>query len=149
MSPEPGQRLIVVDASLVLKWQLDDEEDVAPAVAIRDDYLIRDTVNLAAPTLLVYELANGVWSAARRGRITEEIAPEALRNLLDCEIELHAPAGDRILTLALQHDITAYDAAYVSLAERLRAELWTADRPLYEAVAGSYGWVRWVADYGA
>jgi len=36
MSPEPI--LLVVDASVVLKWQLDDEEYILQATALRDDF---------------------------------------------------------------------------------------------------------------
>lgn len=31
---------------------------------------------------------------------------------------------------------TAYDAAYIELAERLKGELWTLDGPLYRNAAG-------------
>lgn len=144
-----ARRRLVVDACVVLKWQLDDEDDRGSALALRNDYLVEETVDLSAPTLLEYELANGVRSAARRVRLSPEVAGEALRNLLDCEIQLHAPDPGRILTLAQEHAITPYDAAYVDLAERLGVELWTADRPLYAAVAGRCPWVRWITDYQA
>ena len=35
----------------------------------------------------------------------------------------------------LRHEITPYDAAYVALAESLKATLWTADRRLAGATA--------------
>lgn len=149
MRPTVARRRLVVDACIVLKWQLDDEDHLANAVALRDDSLIEETVELNAPTLLVYEIANGIHSAARRSRLTPGVAREALSNLMDCDIQLHAPDVGRILSLAQQHGITAYDAAYVDLADRLRVELWTADRPLYDAVAGRCPWVRWITDYAA
>ncbi len=142
-----ARRRLVVDACVVLKWQLADEEDRGGALVLRDDYLVEETVDLNAPTLLEYELANGVHSAARRARLSPDIALEALRNLLDCEIQLHAPDPGRILSLAQEYAITPYDAAYVDLSERLGIELWTADRPLYAAVAGRCPWVRWITDY--
>lgn len=149
MTQPARKRRLVVDACVVLKWQLDDEEHVASALALRDDLLITEEVELNAPTLLIYELINGIHSAARRARLAPSQAQEALDNLLACEIGLHAPGPEHILALAQRFRVTAYDASYVALAEHLGAELWTADRPLYDAVAKRLSWVRWIADYTA
>ena len=149
MTQALAQRRLVVDACVVLKWQLNDEEHIAQAVALRDDLLINDEVELHAPTLLTYELINGVRSAARRARLAPALAREALGNLLDCSIALHQPAPEPILDLALRFGITAYDGAYVAVAQQLGAELWTADRPLFDAVRHRLPWVRWIADYAA
>jgi predicted nucleic acid-binding protein len=138
---------LVVDACVVLKWQLDDEGDTAAALAIRHDYLTDEIVELSAPSLLVYELANGVHSATRRMRLKPEVAREALANLLACEIRLETPEPERMLQLAQEYQITPYDAAYVQAAERLGAPLWTADRALYNAVHGKLPWVQWISDY--
>jgi predicted nucleic acid-binding protein len=50
---------LVVDASIVLKWQLDDEEYVTEALALRDAWIKKQAVRLLAPTLLIYEVVNG------------------------------------------------------------------------------------------
>ncbi len=149
MTQAAPKRRLVVDACVVLKWQLDDEEHVASAIALRDDFLVAEEVELHSPTLLSYELINGVRSAARRARLAPALAREALGNLLACDIALHHPAPEPILGLALRFGITGYDAAYVALAQQLGAELWTADRPLFDAVRRRLPWVRWIADYTA
>lgn len=147
MTATSGQkRRLVVDACVVVKWQLDDEGDTAPALAIRDDYVI-DEVELSAPSLLVYELANAMHSAARRRRLKPEVAQEALENLLECDIRLEKPQPQRILQLAQEYQISPYDAAYIETAERLGVVLWTADRALYEAVHAKLPWVQWISDY--
>jgi predicted nucleic acid-binding protein len=143
------KRRLVVDACVILKWQLDDEAHVANAIALRDDYLIAEKTTFSAPHLLIYELANAIYNAARRARLTAKLAREALQNLLDCEIDLQAPPPQRVLDLALELALPAYDASYVALAEELGSELWTADRPLYEAAARRFPWVRWIGDYAA
>jgi predicted nucleic acid-binding protein len=147
VSVADGRRRLVVDACVVLKWQLDDEDEVERAVALRDDFLIEEAVELSAPHLLIYEIANGIWSAARRARLEPEVAQDALANLLACGIHLDSPPPERVLAVALDLGVTAYDAAYVVVAEQLRADLWTADRPLYEAAAPRWPWVRWIGDY--
>ncbi|HEU4759280.1 MAG TPA: type II toxin-antitoxin system VapC family toxin [Dehalococcoidia bacterium] len=149
MTQAAPKRRLVVDACVVLKWQLDDEEHVDSALTLRDDLLLRDLVELHAPVLLHYELTNGVWAAARRARLAARLAREALDNLLATGIALHPSDAARLLDLALRFGITAYDAAYVALAQQLGSELWTADRPLFDAVRRRLPWVRWIADYPA
>jgi predicted nucleic acid-binding protein len=138
---------LVADACLVLKWQLNDEEDMANALALRDDFLIGRKFDLFAPGLLMYELINGVRTAERSNRMTSSEADEALQCLVACRIALEEPDAFRILELARAHGISPYDAAYVTLAEALSGDLWTADRPLFDAVSLKLPWVHWVAEY--
>lgn len=142
-----ASRRAVVDASVALKWQLDDEDHVDRALSLRDDYLIEESIVLIAPTLFPYELANGVWAAAKRERLSMKVARDALRNLVDCEVETREPDLEKVLEIALKHRVAAYDAAYVALAKSLGVDLWTADRPLYNSVRKTYPTVRWIGDY--
>jgi predicted nucleic acid-binding protein len=141
-----ARRTVVVDASVVLKWQLDDETHVERAVALRDDHLLNGTIMAVAPTLLWYEVTNAIHDAARRKRLSSRVAENALAYLMACDVVLHVPAPPEILRLAGRMEISGYDAAYVELAERLRVELWTADGPLYRA-ANALGSVHWIGDY--
>ena len=138
---------IVVDASVVLKWQLEDEEAVAKAVALRDDFLLHARVNLAAPTLLVYELTNGVLTAMRRGRLSRNQAEEGLATLLAAGIQLMAVDPSRIFSLSLLWKISAYDGTYLATAEKLDSEVWTGDRAFYTACRRRGSRVRWIGDY--
>lgn len=142
-------RRVVVDASVALKWQLPDEDHIPQALALRDDFLIRRTITLVAPSLFLYEVTNAIGMAARRARVSADLADEALANLLACEIEVFPPAPERILGLSRRFSIAAYDAAYVALALQLRAELWTGDGPLYQAAGKELASVRWIGDYPA
>lgn len=138
---------IVVDASIVLKWQLDDEEHILQATALRDDYYARGVIKAIAPQLLVYEVANGIATATRQKRVASGKAMEAMGNLMALGVELRAVEPLRVLELALQHNVAAYDAAYLALAEAEGCELWTGDRPFYQAVRGELPWVKWIGDY--
>lgn len=139
--------LAVIDASVVLKWQLDDEEDVAFALALRDDFLLHGAIELHAPALLVYELTNAVRMAARRARLDEAVEQQALEQLLDAGIELHGPDPARVLATARRHGISGYDASYVTLASELDVDLWTGDLRLRNALDGKQPHVRPIADY--
>ena len=139
----------VIDASVALKWQLDDEQHSPQALALRDDVLLQGKVAPFAPSLYLYELINGIVSAVKRDRLRQSQGEEALRNLFSIEFELRTPPTDRTYAIALEHGLSAYDSSYAALAESLGAELWTADRALYEAVGTALPWVRWIGDYPA
>ncbi len=61
---------------------------------------------------------------------------EAVESLYELEIDIIVPTQDVItkaIELAIEHDITVYDATYVSLAELLGAKLVTSDEKLIKA----------------
>jgi len=145
MAREPA--LVVADASVVLKWQLDDEDCIPQATALRDDFYARGAVNVIAPHLLVYEVINGIAIAARQRRVTPDKAIEALSNLMALGVELKDVEPSRVLEAALRYNLAAYDAAYLALAEAEKCELWTGDRGFYQTVRGELAWVKWIGDY--
>jgi predicted nucleic acid-binding protein len=101
----------------------------------------------AAPTLLCYEAANALHRYVVQGDLLPDEAAAALDVALDLGIawfndaELHR----RALQTAQEQGLpAACDAHYLALAERLGAELWTADRRLHRAVGAALQWVRLV-----
>ncbi|MDD4985240.1 MAG: type II toxin-antitoxin system VapC family toxin [Dehalococcoidales bacterium] len=143
----PESELAVVDASVVLKWQFDDEDYVSQATAFRDDYYAKGAIRVIAPLLLVYEVVNGIATATRRKRLTPENAIEVMDNILALGIELEEVEPLMVLEAALKYNLAAYDAAYLSLAESRQCNLWTGDRAFYQAVKGESRRVRWIGDY--
>lgn len=136
-----------MDASVVLKWQLDDEESVTQAVALRDDFLLYGRIRLGAPSILAYELTNALLTATRQGRISQHQAEEALANLLHAGIRLIDVDPPRILSLSLRWKLSAYDGAYLAAAEKLDSEVWTGDRAFYTSCRRKGSRVRWIGDY--
>ena len=145
MAQEPW--LVVADASVVLKWQLDDEDCIPQATALRDDFYARGAVNVIAPHLLIYEVVNGIATAARHGRIPLDKSVKALSNLMSLGVELREVEPMKVLEVALRHNLATYDAAYLALAEAEKCDLWTGDRAFYQAVRGGLAWVKWIGDY--
>jgi predicted nucleic acid-binding protein len=143
----PESKIAVVDASVVLKWQFDDEDCVSQAVELRDDYYIQKTISLIAPQLFTYEVVNGVATASRRKRLSQDIAFQTIENLAVFNIELREIDPLSVLKIALQYNLAAYDAAYLVLAEDEDCDLWTGDRAFYQAVKGKTPHVRWIGDY--
>jgi len=88
---------------------------------------------LVAPHLMVVEVANILRRFVRADVITEAEAGMAHGDLLRLRVQLfdYAPLAERVW--ALRNNVTAYDALYVALAERLDAPLATLDRRLTTA----------------
>lgn len=138
---------MIVDASVVVKWQLDDEDAVDQALAIRDDYLVHGHFELVAPFLLVFELTNAMVSATRHRRVSQAHAEEGLGHLLAAGVRLISVDAARVFSLAMQWKVSAYDGAYLGLAEKLDSEVWTGDRRFHTACRGRGSRVRWIGDY--
>lgn len=124
----------VVDASIIAKWVLPGEPHQENAIKLKEDFA-NGHVELCAPALVVYEVANALWKAIKLGKISGNDAREALEALGDMKIELHESNWTKAcqeLDIACKLDLTVYDAAYLFLAEKTRATLVTADEKLYE-----------------
>ena len=124
--------MIVVDASIIVEVLL--RTDVGEASRTR---LVQRRVELHAPHFLDLEVANALRHCLRRGEIDDGRGGEALADLTTMPIERHGhqPLLERIWRL--RHNLTAYDAAYLALAERLDAPLLTLDSGL-ASIAGHH-----------
>ena len=117
--------MIVVDASAVVSLPLQLEE--ADAVMAR---MLSGRDRPQAPHLLDLEVAQVVRRYWRAGDITAARGEQAIRDLADLPLERHShePLLGRIWQL--RNNVTAYDAAYIALAEALDAPLLTLDSAL-------------------
>lgn len=87
---------------------------------------------LHAPHLLDCEIASVGVKKLRRGASSEAIAV-ALRTYGQLGIERHAVDAERVAAVARRCNLTAYDAAYLCVAEDLAAPLATLDDKLAAA----------------
>jgi predicted nucleic acid-binding protein len=124
----------IVDASLTLGWYLKDEEDRAYNL----DVLAGLSANeIIVPFLWTYEVANGLVMAHRRKRLTQAELGEIMDSLKGLPITIDPPKPDAVLqlpTLALEHQLTVYDAAYLELAIRSKLPVATKDNALKRAM---------------
>lgn len=89
------------------------------------------------PFIWTYEVSNGLVMAHRRKRITSGNLAEILDNLRDLPISVDVPDSGSVLelaALAIKHQLTAYDAAYLELALRLALPIATKDAALKRAM---------------
>ena len=125
--------MIVIDASVALAWCLKDEaSDFADGILER---VIAD--GASAPAHWPLEVANGIRSAERRGRIDQEEIAQVSHLLDRLGIELVpvelTTAMWSILDVARAHGLSAYDAAYLDLARFRAVSLATLDDRLRKA----------------
>jgi predicted nucleic acid-binding protein len=124
---------LVIDASVALAWCFRDERTEATARLLERV----QTDAAAVPNLWHLEVANVLALAERRGRITPAESAElvALLEMLEIVVdgETSVRAFTRVLDLARQERLTAYDAAYLELAMRLGLPLASKDVDLCDA----------------
>ena len=122
-----GPTVIVVDAGILL-------------VALADDGQAGDVVRsrlrgvrLAAPELVDLEVLSALRGLTRSGQVLPRRADLALADLDGIPLQRapHRPLLARCWEL--RDNLTAYDAAYVALAEALNTTLLTGDRRLANA----------------
>lgn len=119
--------MIVVDASVLAPALADDGADGDQArLRLRGEQLV-------APELVDLEVLSTLRRAVRAGRLDERRSGQALDDLAAFPLRRvpHLPLLAR--AWELRDNLTAYDAAYVALAESLRALLLTADGGIEKA----------------
>lgn len=122
----------VVDASMALSWCFEDETtDATEAVLER---LLRE--GGIVPAHWPLEVANGLRSAERRGRLDERklaAARDVFEHLPIDVIPMDLDSALDVIDFARRTGLTVYDAAYVDLALSRGIGLATADRRLADA----------------
>jgi predicted nucleic acid-binding protein len=122
--------VIVVDASSVVDLLIGTEVVAGTAA------LLREHASWHAPELLDVEVLHVVRRWHQRGWIDMASAERAVEELDELPLHRHGHAVLRRRVWALRDRCTAYDAAYVALAEALAVPLVTSDVRLAKSAAG-------------
>ena len=140
----------VVDASAGIKLFL-----VEP-LADRADALFASLTatppaRLYVPDLFYIECTNILWKYVRRFGYSPEAAQQDVADLVRLPLQIASTAAlaEAALELALAQGTTAYDAAYVALAQKLSLPLVTADEALVRRLKGTGLDVRWLGEWPA
>lgn len=121
---------MVVDASALLEVLLQ-----TPAAARVSSRVFAAGETLHAPHLLDLEIAQVLRRYARSGIISARRGNEALQDLADLPLNRYPHVVLLPRIWQFRHNVTAYDAAYLALAEALDAPLVTRDKALASAGA--------------
>ena len=119
----------VLDASVAVKWFV--EEDHSEAAR----YLLRrfgeGSVDLFAPSILMYEVGNALWRMVDRLKLLKaKYAMDTYSSFLQLPIHYSEMTGEDVsdsLGLSLKMGLTLYDMIYLKLSDKLAKTLITAD----------------------
>lgn len=138
---------LVVDASVTAKIVM--VEPFTQEAKALFALLGAGAVALSAPDLIYAECANILWKQVQRGNVTSTEATTHYATIAAAPLgitPIQALATDA-LSIALAHAISAYDACYVALAQRLGIPLITADQRLVNKLAGTAHAVVWLGSW--
>jgi predicted nucleic acid-binding protein len=125
--------VIVVDASAVLDGLLDAIQHERIAWC-----LVGSSTPLAAPDLLDVEVISVLRRWERRKEITNARAMQALEDLEALPVIRYPARALTQRTWKLRHNLPAYDAQYVALAQELAGELLTTDEGMATAASKAH-----------
>lgn len=143
------ERKIVIDANITIATVilLPYSEQVDKKLAVWQT----NQVQILVPYLWEYECVSALRRAVSVGLLSNETAIAAVAQLSMLELQKVEPSrelNERSLHWAAAlGQARAYDAQYLSLAEMLQCEFWTADERAWRS-AGQLGinWVRWIGE---
>lgn len=119
---------VVIDASIALAFLLPDEQDTRVDALFLSAFLGK--AKILIPSILYFEVGNGLRSACLRKRIKAPLAEKLLANFLKIPLEIKDTDWRTCFKTALKENISFYDAAYVTLARKERIPFLTLDKLL-------------------
>ena len=136
--------LLVVDASVALKWVIPEDGSIL-ALALRREH------RFTAPDLLIAECANVLWKQVRREFLAHDQAVRAAETLSRADIDLKPmqPLMEAATRIAISLNHPAYDCFYLALAAAEACPFVTADERLVRKVeaAGSGPEIRLLSSF--
>lgn len=122
--------MIVVDASVVIKWY------VTEIHTTEAEKLLDGSYEIHAPELILPEFGSIIWKKARRNDLTEQEATQIISAFGKQDITFHS--HQTLLKAAFAgaqaSGQTVYDWSYLALAVSLSCEFVTADERFYKAL---------------
>lgn len=127
--------MIVIDASAMVAWLLNEPGKMS----IRELNDVLPHHEIIVPAHWISEVGNALITNRKRGRLSADRFAAILDDIFSFEITAQSPLGSdefkAIALLALENQLTFYDAAYVKLAIDTQAALATLDEAMRRIAA--------------
>ncbi len=120
--------MIVLDASAVIDLLMRSSSGNRLAARIE-----REELSLHAPHLIELEVMQILRKAIARGALADSRAQPAFQDFRAMRMALYSHTDLMERIWSLRHNLSAYDAAYVALAESLEVPLFTLDARIAKA----------------
>jgi predicted nucleic acid-binding protein len=138
--------LVVVDASVAVKWFLPENREplAEQALALLNKY-DQNEIRFVVPDLFYAEIASAIWKAVCVGRVSRAFGDQA-RVLLTQRQLATVPSLkllDQAFQIATDYGRSVYDSLYVALAVQSGSQLITADERLANSLAAHFP-VKWL-----
>lgn len=125
-------REFVLDASFALHWCFENEATAETEAMLT--LLQNQEWTAFVPGIFRYEMLNGLGKGVARGRLNRDKAALLWQEIQELPVRtVEVAVDEKLLDLALLHNLAIYDATYLSLAVARRLSLATADGKLQTA----------------
>lgn len=138
--PKP---IFVADASVLIKWAIDEKEDFDQAMHFRDDFL-GNKIEICVPAHCFSEIGNTLGRV--RNDAIEFFSDLLVSNVEQCNLTLES-ANLAFQLMQKYRGISFYDAGYHALALQQGALFITADEKYYKKTKKA-GHIQLLKDYG-
>ncbi len=133
---------VAIDASFLLKLLL--PEDKSNEVEEQWKKWIEDSLEVIAPTLIIFEVSSVLRNKVYRGILIEDDAREIINQLKYFDITLIYT--EDLLDIAWEFSSiletpVLYDCFYIALSKFLKIPLWTADKKLYNSAKRKFPFI--------
>lgn len=118
----------VVDASYIIAFLLPDEWTKS-VQRVFHDYK-KGQLFLTAPSILSYEVLNGLKMAVKRRRLNRERGNVLVQDFSALQIIEESIEVLQVYRTAMDNNLTAYDASYLWLAKNKGVALYSLDKKL-------------------
>ena len=126
---------IVADASVIIKFFINELYSKQSRSLM--EVFVRKEIELLEPSLLLYEVINGVrYSRAKKFTESEiKAIIESMANFDFKWLDINGEIAYLATEISLHYNVPFYDASYVALATAMGADLYTADNKLIESTS--------------
>ncbi|MGV9172914.1 MAG: type II toxin-antitoxin system VapC family toxin [Promethearchaeia archaeon] len=119
---------IVVDANVIVKWYIE-EKNSEQAQMLQMKFIERE-LDLIVPSLFYFEVLNALKYSNLFIQQELNQAGESLENYGFTIITIEKEIRKQMVKIAINHDISIYDAAYIALSIMIDKPLFTADEKI-------------------